>query len=166
MQLRAACARRFVVHPHHNKRKNIMSDFTSVNDAFPSKYLKASDLRGKEATETMDYVKTELIGMDNEPKAVLHFKGRQKGLVLNKTNARAISQLHGDDFRNWPGKPITIFACQVDFKGTPTMGLRVKAPAGVPNGAARAIEAQRPAYENSDRVNETAAAELDDNIPW
>ena len=97
-----------------------MTNFTSINDAFPSKYLKAGDLQGHEATETIDEVKTELIGMDNEPKAILYFKGRRKGMVLNKTNARAIGELYGKNFRSWPGKPITIFATQVDFKGTPT----------------------------------------------
>ena len=144
-----------------------MSNFTSVDDAFPSKYLKASDLQGHETTETIADVKTEQIGMDKDIKATLHFVGRGKAMVLNKTNARLIADLYGKNFRGWVGKSITLFATQVDFKGKGVLGLRVKAPAGVPNGAARAIEVQRPPYENaSDRVKEDAAAELDDNIPW
>jgi hypothetical protein len=57
-----------------------------ISEEFPSQYLKASDLGGRDIRVTMGRVEREKIGTDN--KLVLYFKGKDKGLVLNKTNAR------------------------------------------------------------------------------
>ena len=56
-----------------------------ISSAFPSKYLKAADLQDKQVTVRMSHVETETIGDDDRP--VLYFQGKEKGLVLNKTNA-------------------------------------------------------------------------------
>jgi hypothetical protein len=101
----------------------------NMNDAFPSKYLKASDLpeEGSE-TYTIEGVEIEEIGMDKERKPVLHFKETNKGFVLNKTNAKTISRvLNSEDFDDWNGHSINLYRCEVEFQGDMVEAIRVKA---------------------------------------
>ena len=74
-----------------------------VSQAFPSNYLKAADLQGRNVPVTMNRVEMEDIGGDHKP--VVYFNGKDKGVVLNKTNANNIAQLYGDDRRlDRPGR--------------------------------------------------------------
>ena len=57
----------------------------NINDEFPSKYLKAADLQGNVAKVQIGNVTSEQIGSDR--KLIMYFAGKQKGMVLNKTNA-------------------------------------------------------------------------------
>jgi hypothetical protein len=67
----------------------------NIDDAFPSKYLKAEDLNGKPYTLTMREVCMLEIDEGRE-KAVLFFIESQKGLVLNQTNTNVIKyEVHG-----------------------------------------------------------------------
>jgi len=50
-------------------------------------------------------------------KPVLRFTGKDRGLVLNKTNARAIARTHGPNMDAWVGKKIGIFQAKVDAFG-------------------------------------------------
>lgn len=99
-----------------------------VSEAFPSNYVKAADLRGNNARVVIDRVKIEEIGDDRKP--VLYFQGKEKGLVLNKTNANNISVLYGDDMEEWQGKEIILFPAMVDFQGRTVEAIRVR---GVPH---------------------------------
>lgn len=65
-------------------------------------------------------------GHDAEEKPVLYFNGKEKGLVLNKTNAQTIASLHSPETDNWPGRSISIFPTQVDFQGRQVEAIRVK----------------------------------------
>ena len=47
-----------------------------ISEEFPSQYLKAADLGGREVRVTMGRVEREKIGTDN--KLVLYFKGKEK----------------------------------------------------------------------------------------
>lgn len=98
----------------------------NINEAFPSKYLKASDLQGRQVTVKMDRAQYENIGDDR--KLVLYFQGKEKGMVLNKTNANNIGHLYGDDTDNWNGEEITLFEASVDFQGRTVPAIRVKGP--------------------------------------
>jgi hypothetical protein len=100
----------------------------NINAAFPSTYIKASDLNGKTVTVTIREVKVELIGKDKESRPVMYFEGKEKGLVLNKTNARKSAGLVGDgDTDNWTGFKIAIFPTEVEFSGDMVEAIRVKA---------------------------------------
>jgi hypothetical protein len=72
---------------------------TNINDYFPSRYLKAHDLKGKTPTVTIARVTFDQVRGGRtgsvETKAILHFAGKDKGLLLNKTNARAIIAIAG-----------------------------------------------------------------------
>lgn len=103
----------------------------SINSQFPSKYLKGDQdiLNEETAVLTIRECKTELVGQgeDAEKKPVVYFKETEKGLVLNKTNAAAITKALGTDETNdWPGKRITIGAQPVEYAGKTTIGLRVR----------------------------------------
>ena len=114
----------------------------SINDAFPSNYLKASDIRGAEPVVTIDHVAFEAVGRQREMKAVVYFKGKEKGVVLNKTNATKITQIAGTDLtEQWDGVRVKLYATETEFAGETVECIRVKA---VPPQAARGV-AQTPA---------------------
>ncbi len=95
-----------------------------IFSAFPSDYLKASDLSGSEVTVTMDEVRMAELGSEQKP--ILYFKGKEKGLVLNKTNANTISGMFGPNTEAWKGNRIIIFPTQTDFQGRQVACIRVK----------------------------------------
>lgn len=99
----------------------------NINDAFPSNYLKAADLQGHTVSVVIDRVERENIGK-NEMKLILYFQNKQKGMVLNKTNARNIAALYGDDTDDWPGHQLILFEAMVDFQGKTVPALRVRGP--------------------------------------
>ena len=101
-----------------------------AEEFFPSNYVKASDLNGKELTLTMANVEREKLGEDYKP--VLYFKGAKKGLVLNKTNTNTIGDAYGDDSDAWFGQPITLFSAMVEFAGKLQPAIRVKVPPRAP----------------------------------
>lgn len=95
-----------------------------VSEAFPSNYIKAGDLQGGSPRVVINHVKLEDIGDDRKP--VVYFKGKEKGLVLNKTNANNIATLFGDDMDDWSGKEIVLFPAMVDFQGRTVEAIRVR----------------------------------------
>lgn len=106
-----------------------------IGTAFPGAYLKAADLQGRRAQVVIERVDMEDIGGDQKP--VLHFKGKDRGLVLNKTNANAIWGMTGDeDTDNWAGVSITLYPSKTDFQGKRVDCIRIdppdKAPAARP----------------------------------
>lgn len=98
----------------------------NINDQFPSKYLKASDLNGQMVKVGISDVKSEEIG--GSPKMVMYFAGKQKGMVLNKTNAQILAEQFGDETDNWAGATIEIFSMKVPYEGRMVDGLRVRIP--------------------------------------
>lgn len=113
----------------------------NINNAFPSKYLKASDIEHDDLILTISHVEVENMaqqGEASELKPVVYFEETEKGFVLNKTNATTIGKLYTPETDNWPGKKIAVFSTEVDFAGKQTLALRVrmKPPAG--NGTASA----------------------------
>ncbi len=96
----------------------------NINEVFPSKYLKASDLQGKKITVTISHVEMDDIGDGTKP--VLYFAGKDKGLVLNKTNAAVIAHQHSPETDGWKGKEIKLYSAPVSFKGQMVDGLRVE----------------------------------------
>jgi arabinogalactan endo-1,4-beta-galactosidase len=106
-----------------------------ISDAFPSNYLKASDLQGRNVTVTISHVDMETLGQDTRP--VLYFKGKEKGLVLNKTNATNIAQMYGDDTEDWSGGEVILYEAMVDFQGKTTPAIRVRVPPRRPAAANR-----------------------------
>src|SRR5262245_20329528 len=97
-----------------------------ISSAFPSTYLKAADLQDRNITVTIDRVEMEDIGSDHKP--VIYFQGKEKGLVLNRTNSNNIAAVYGDETADWAGKEITLYPTIVDFQGRSVDAIRVRAP--------------------------------------
>jgi hypothetical protein len=105
-----------------------------LNQVFPSKYLKADDLQGRELHVTINKCAVEK--MEEDTKLVLYFFGQEKGLVCNKTNANRIAHFFGDDTDAWMGKEIILGTELVDFQGKTSEAIRVKGRVtpGAPTG--------------------------------
>jgi hypothetical protein len=137
-----------------------------VSSAFPSNYIKCADLQGRSVRVKINYIKMEDIGDDNKP--VLYFIGKEKGLVLNKTNANVISMLYGDETDDWPGCEIEMYPTETDFQGKRVDAIRVRKPTKqldqgdriAPNARARQEQQDSP----SPPLHDNSGA-FDDEIP-
>ena len=99
----------------------------NINDAFPSEYLKADDLKGANVTVIIDEISMEEIGQgqQKETKLILSFVGKKKRLVCNKTNAKTISGIYGSEMDEWKGKSIILSPREVEFQGDMVWAIRV-----------------------------------------
>lgn len=122
----------------------------NIGQAFPSNYLKADDLNGKAVTLTIEEVGIEGIGKDKDQKLVIAFVGKQKKFVCNKTNAKTISKLHGEETDEWVGKRITIRPAEVEFQGEMVLSIRVSLQAPV-EGSVKTPAPQPPPTEDADQ---------------
>ena len=68
----------------------------------------------------------ETLGNDDKP--VVYFENKEKGLVLNKTNATVIAAGYGPETDGWVGKPITLYPAKVSFQGQMVAAIRVELP--------------------------------------
>lgn len=99
-----------------------------ISEAYPSKYLAADDLNGKDVTVRIEAVSLEEIGKGNDKdhKLVIEFAGKDKSLVCNKTNAKTIAKVLGsEDTDDWIGKSIIIGPREVEFQGNMVWSIRV-----------------------------------------
>lgn len=97
-----------------------------ITSMFPSEFLKAGDLQGHDVDVIMDRVELKEVGKDKEQKPVLYFQGKQKGLVLNKTNANSVAKNYGPDASKWRGQKITLFPAWTDFGGDTVECIRIR----------------------------------------
>lgn len=121
-----------------------------INDAFPSKYLKASDAEDGDLVLTIVRVKMETIGQGAkaEQKPVVYFKEVEKGMVLNKTNAKMIEKIaKSDDTDLWTDIKVRVIATEVEFQGDLVMSLRVREPQ---RGKKTERESEAPALTDAD----------------
>src|SRR5262245_12799683 len=109
---------------------------TAMNrdELFPSKYIKAADLGGKPLMVTIKSATIEALNNPNgggqQDKLLLSFVNQPKKLVCNVTNYNSISDLHGDETDNWPGKRIELYPTRASVGGKSFDAVRVRAPAG------------------------------------
>jgi hypothetical protein len=80
-----------------------------ASDFDKSKYLRAEDLKSEKKFR-IKAVTVEVVGTgsEKEQKLVVWFTNDERGLVLNKTNNRALRGAFGDDVDGWKGKIILI----------------------------------------------------------
>lgn len=99
-----------------------------LSEVYPSKFLKGDDIEQETPVIITKLVFEKMKDEDGreEEKPVLLFKGVDKGLVLNKTNATRIADQHGDETDNWPGKRITLTTESVTAFGKTQWAIRVK----------------------------------------
>ena len=98
----------------------------NVDDIFTSKYIKASDLRGQNISLTIERAEKEKMP-DGKKALVLFFAGKDKGLVLNRTNYNTISELLDEvDPDGWQGQKITLYPSETEYGGRMVDCIRVK----------------------------------------
>jgi hypothetical protein len=99
----------------------------NINDAFPSKYLKTADLKGRDVTVTIDAVEMITLPNDQGRKLALRFEGKDKQWIVNKTNANTIAKLlNSGVMEDWIGKQITIYPTETAYQGEMVDCIRVR----------------------------------------
>lgn len=116
-----------------------------------NKWLNAADIvakvgMGKHIPAIIQHAETALLGMgaDQRERMVISLVSRQgqpwpKQLPLNQTRNMAMVSAYGDDYSQWPGKPIEVWAENVLFNGKPTPSIKISAA----NGTAPAVGTQQ-----------------------
>ena len=71
-------------------------------------WLKAEELKGKTVSLIIESTEICTFGSDDEAehKIGIKFKGRDKGIVSNRTNTKRLIEAFGDETDNWIGKKI------------------------------------------------------------
>ena len=130
------------------------------DDVFPSKYLKATDLKGKTCVATIESAPYETLkGLDGKEtkKIVLYFKNAEKALPLNTTNFDAVCDATGrPDTDDWPGQRIELYPTKTSMGGQLVDCIRIRPPSA-PRPAAAAPPPPPPSKP---------ASEMNDEIPW
>jgi hypothetical protein len=98
-----------------------------MDDFFSSKFLKASDLRGREVTVRIAGVEAAKM-QDGQRKAVMSFEGKEKTLVLNKVNASKLASAYGENMDDWAGKEVIIYPDETNYQGSMVPCLRLRVP--------------------------------------
>jgi hypothetical protein len=141
-----------------------------------SKYLKAADLpEGKFCPVTIDHVEFGNVAPEDKPaenKPIVHFVGKEKGLVLNNINGQTIADVYGDEMDDWAGKTIQLFRATTQYQGKNVPCIRVQvskrtaaAPAAAPVQR-RVVAAAAPAPVDDGYAGEATDVVADDDIPF
>lgn len=95
---------------------------------YPSKYLAACDLTGKDVKVTVESIKVEEVKTEEgaEKKVIIRFTGKQKAMILNKTNAKTIAKRYGNDTDDWIGKAVTLYPTTCQAFGEEMECLRIR----------------------------------------
>jgi hypothetical protein len=123
------------------------------DEIFPSKYLKAADLKGKPRIVMIERAPYETLkGLDGkeDQKIVLYFKNVAKSLPLNVTNFDAVCDATGFlDTEDWPGEQIELYPAKTTMGGKTVDCIRIRGAAPPP-----------PPPPSK------AGGEMNDGIPW
>lgn len=126
----------------------------NIEEAFPSKYLKAADLKGSRITVKMDRIENDTVGDDN--KVILYFQGKEKGLVLNVTNKNMIVDTYGPETDDWHGQSIVLYEAMVQYQSKMVPAIRVMAP---PRSTVRPLQ-------TADRSSDDPRSNADMDVPF
>jgi hypothetical protein len=116
-----------------------------IDQLYPSRFLRCADLNGKPMRVTIAGIAREDIG--GEPKVIMSFTDGAKSLIVNKTNAKAIARILGDETRAWTGHDIMLVPAAVDFKGDSVDAIRVR-PAPARKAAPVAGDDEPPPFDD------------------
>lgn len=99
------------------------------SEFFAGKGLKAEDIKGREPIVTIEKVTTQTF--DDGLKPIIHFVGKEKTLVCNKTNWNSIVDITGEqDSDNWAGHKIKLVVARVDYQGKRVDAIRIDPASG------------------------------------
>jgi hypothetical protein len=131
------------------------------DEVFPSKYLKAADLKGKARIVTIESARYETLkSLDGKEKQkiVLYFKNVPKALPLNATNFDAVCDATGfPDTEDWPGQRIELYPTKTSMGGQLVECIRIRLPSDSRPAAAAPPPPPPPP---------PPIGEMNDEIPW
>ncbi|HEX9324139.1 MAG TPA: hypothetical protein VF913_18775 [Xanthobacteraceae bacterium] len=135
---------------------------------FPSRFLKAADLKPEGAVATIERVEMEPVGQgkDQKTKPVLYFRNASKVLVLNNVNDETIGKVLGsDDDKDWRGQKICLYPSTTTFGKEVVDCIRVRA---VDDGGEEEDEnpAPRKSRPPSSEDESDIDIDLNDEIPF
>lgn len=96
---------------------------------FDAKYVGAWDLpAGRDAVCIIEGVRAETLknATSQAKKPVIKLRGKEKLFVCNKTNAKTIAGLYGNDVSEWVGKAIALYATTTSAGGETVECIRVR----------------------------------------
>lgn len=139
-----------------------------VRTFFDKEFLYSFDLQGRDVTAVIDRVKAGVltgVGGKKNKKPIIYFRGKEKGLGLNITNARTIAAMYGGfDTEKWIGKAITMYATTTTFGDKTVDCIRIRPE--IPRAGKATPQADAPAAEESeDDRNRRLAAPTEDEMP-
>jgi len=137
----------------------------NINEAFPGKYIKAADLQGRDASVTIAAVEFEQVS-DGKSKPVVYFRGKDRGLVLNKTNANVIAEIYGPETESWISQPITIYPTRTDYAGKMVDAIRVRYPNDANPQQSQQSNPQQGQANNGFQGQTENPAPIDDEIAF
>jgi hypothetical protein len=117
----------------------------NYDDFHASKFLGVSDLNGTSHIVQIERFSSEQT-QDGKVKPAVHFVGRQKALLVNKTNWGTLGAAFGKDLNNWIGRSVELFAMPCQGPNGMTQGVRVRAITEPPAGAAAPAAVNKPAF--------------------
>lgn len=144
-----------------------------VDEMIPSKYIKASDLKGRGHVVVISHLeqaefKDQKTGKEQK-KWVVFFVGKQKGMTLNVVNLKKVAKLHGPESNQWPGKSIEIYPTETSFGGEEVDCIRIReaqspAVAPAPQPAPPPPQPRQSHDERNPPLSQMA--DMDDSIPF
>lgn len=88
---------------------------TDYRTLFDRDYIGAFDLQGRDVTVTISKViggELTAMGGRKSRKPILYFAGKERGMIMNKTNSKVVAAMFGNFVEAWIGKRITLFVSQ------------------------------------------------------
>ncbi len=117
-----------------------------VRKLYDKAYIYSYDLEGRDVTVTIEKVAGGTLvgtGGTKNKKPVVFFKGTEKGLALNITNARVIAGMYGGfESDKWLGKKITLYPTTTTFGSQTVECIRIRNV--VPKDRAQSIRSDVP----------------------
>lgn len=120
------------------KAPEVVKDNPSIGEMLDSRFIRWFDLcstkeDGKylEPKMIIQKVVVEMVFIPNanrkEKKIVLWFQGKDKALIMCKTNIKVLMAKYGENAANWAGKEITLYVDEnVKFQGKKVNGVRIR----------------------------------------
>ena len=93
-------------------------------------YVAGDSLVGREVPMTIKSFSPETVTGEHgqEDGYILYFNESKKGLILNKTNAKAIAKAYGKETDDWVNRPVILYAERGKWFGEWHEAARVKVP--------------------------------------
>ena len=114
-----------------------MSDEDVFDDIYGSKYFSVPDLKDGEPRFKIGKVEVAELREKNgatKRKFVVLFEGVDKGLVVNKTNAKKLAEAYGKESSKWVGQIVQLYSEETTFgKGVRVRPLRKPATPPAPD---------------------------------